>query len=216
MNKIDTSWSKLLHTDMGSYVRDRMSDPLLTYHNINHIERLYAKANEWGIPYDSSLDGAILWHDAVYDAAPHKEARSAVLAIQCAQDNPDWFEHLDLVEINAQILSTAEHKVTSNVCSTMIKLDLAELGDPVRRRENFWAILQESINLYGMDAVTACNGTVQFMDKLALTMKANRAQPSEMLHRSFWNDILEGCATVSLMGSTICDFYDFNLDTSIS
>jgi hypothetical protein len=208
--KSDTSWSKLIHTEMGSYVRDRMSNELLTYHNINHIERLYAKANEWGIPYDSSLDGAILWHDAVYDAAPDKEIRSAALAMQCAQDNPDWFKHLNLVEINAQILSTVDHTVTPDVCSTMIKLDLAELGDPVRRRKNFWAILQESINLYGTGEDTACDNMAKFMDNFALTIKANSTQLSEVHDQDFWNDILVGCETVSLMGATICDFYDFN------
>jgi predicted metal-dependent HD superfamily phosphohydrolase len=209
MNKTDTSWSKLLHTEMGDYVRGRMSNGLFTYHNINHIERLYAKANEWGIPYDSSLDGAILWHDAVYDAAPDKEIRSAALVTECSQVAPEWFKHLDLAEINAQILSTVDHKITSDVRSTMIKLDIAELADPVRRRENFWAILQESINLYGTDVVTVCNGTYQFMDSFYQTMYANKLLLSEVDDQDFWDGVCEGCETVGLMASTIIDLYGF-------
>lgn len=203
----DTSWSKLLHTDMGEFVRATMDDPRLTYHNITHIERLYAKAKEWGLPYNRTLDGAILWHDAVYDADPDKEIRSADLAQQCARDNPQWFEHIDLAEMNAQILSTINHTVTDDVSPLMLQLDLAELADPVRRRVNFWDLLQEATNLYDVDIPTACAGTAEFIKTMHTVQYNNSLHHTQAAHGEFWTDVCQGCEVVYDMAHSVCELY---------
>lgn len=209
----DTSWSKLLHTDMGEYVRVAMSNPLLTYHNINHIERLYAKAKEWNLPYDCTLDATILWHDAVYDADPKKELRSAALAIKCSQDHPAWFEHIDLAEMTATILSTEEHMLNNFVSPLMIKLDLAELGDSRQRKVNFWNVVQEAKNLYQVDASTACESIFNFMTEFSKTQTNNKYRTSEMYNSAYWDSVIDGCDITALMAETVHTMSTLGIDS---
>ena len=210
MSKIDTSWSRLIDTDMGGYVMDQMNDSRRSYHNINHIRRLYAKAKEWGLKYDPDLDAAILWHDAVYDDAPDKEIRSAELMNNTAELMPDWFEMVDLDQATEMILSTITHSVSSTKNSLMIKLDLAELGDPDRCKENFWAIQKEGLALAGgeLDRVDIAANTIKFMTHFKTIVQDNTAieyDDSKFVGdgNSYWESVMAGINTTILMAETV-------------
>lgn len=206
------SWSQLINTTMGEYVASRMSNPSLTYHNFGHIQRLYAKAAEWNLPYDINLDCAILWHDSVYDALPDKELRSAELVRETYFTMPHWFDDIDLPEVTSMILNTMSHNVMPEVNSLMLKLDLAELGDSLRMKENFWSILQESQNLYEIGVSDAAKGTLDFMAVFAIVMDKNHNDDfhSEQFigdGDEYWTKVCDGVKITSIMASTIIELF---------
>lgn len=212
---IDTSWSKLLHTPMGDYVRECMSDPDMKYHNIGHVMRLYAKAAEWHLPYDANLDAAILWHDAVYDFRPEKERRSAEAMRIHAQAFPEDFQGIDVDEVYRLIMSTETHEIVPGINPIMIKLDLAELGDPGQATINFWNIIEESQALYGIGLRQAAEGSERFMTNFLKTVQKNhvlalQADPYDPTHRQFhydgdayWSKIVRGVNYVLTMSITV-------------
>jgi predicted metal-dependent HD superfamily phosphohydrolase len=198
---------------MGEFVRERMSDHRLHYHNIQHVMRLYAKAAEWRLPYDANLDAAILWHDAVYDELHHKEYRSAMLMRETAEAHPDWFDGLDVTLVFDMIMSTATHEVVPDKNSLMIKLDLAELADPVRRRDNFWSILEESRALYGITQKEAAAGTEKFMRAFLRTVQRNHVEDwnSNSFHYDgdgYWDGVVKGVSDVITTAVTVQEACD--------
>lgn len=205
----DTSWSNLLDTQMGEYVMSRIdTNPSLMYHNGSHVRRLYAKAKEWRLNYDASLDAAILWHDAIYDNQPEKEARSAELVKEAAKAMPQWFESLEIDQIVELIMTTKDHTVSPGISSLMIKLDLAELGDPERRRINFWDILRESQELYEINELTASLNTLKFMSTFRTTIENNldMDKNSRLFDGDgiqFWENILDGITESAQMANEV-------------
>ncbi len=216
----DTSWSRLLHTEMGDLVMSRMDgDPRLRYHNGGHVRRMYERAGGWRLPYDPTLDAAVLWHDSVYDSEPEKEIRSAEWMRDTASLFPDWFVDVDLSRASELILSTTSHIVIPEVSSHLIKLDLFELGIPERRRANFWNIMEESCSLYGVDISDAAQSTLDFMSHFATTMSENSVKdfwsnqfPGD--GDKYWPDIVRGVQDTSIMAQTIVDLYDQGLTKS--
>jgi hypothetical protein len=210
MSKIDTSWSRLIDSDMGDYVMDNINDPRLRYHNGNHVRRLYAKANEWGLKYDPNLDAAILWHDAVYDSATDKEVRSAELMNKTAELMPDWFESVYLDPTTEMILSTISHNVSTAKNSLMIKLDLAELGDPELCKVNFWDIQEEGIALSSgeLDRTDVATNTIKFMTHFKIILQDNAAleyddDKFDGDGNQFWTAVINGADTTILMAETM-------------
>lgn len=207
MATIDTSWSKLIDTQMGNYVNVLMDVTHKTYHNFDHIKRLYALAKKWNLPYDLNLDAAILWHDSVYDALPDKEIRSAKAMMNIFDKHPEWFEGIVLARVSALIHSTINHVIDLKDDNLMIKLDLAELGDPVKAKENFWNILEESQALYNIDIATAAKGTVDFMSKFAIVVDNNWAKDfdNDQGGDNYWEDVSDGVKMTKLMAETIVE-----------
>lgn len=189
---IDTSWSKLLTSDMGDYVMSVMDKtPSLKYHNGDHVRRIYQTALSWGVPYDVDLDAAILWHDAVYDSQPEKERRSVDLAQEVARAVPDWFVGTDLGAVGAMIMSTVTHKIGPGVNNWLIRLDLAELADPEARVINFNNIIAESCELYEIKKHTAAINTSKFMIEFVKTIEKNTTLDKD--HAVFWTGVQAGC-----------------------
>lgn len=211
MGKSD--WSNLVNSDMGHYVASCMDNSDLKYHNFKHIERLYEKALEWELSYDCNLDCAILWHDSVYDAQPDKEIRSAELMEKISKENPQWFEGIDIQIVKEMILATVTHTLPPTTAGIMIKLDLADLAEPARARENFWSLLQESINLYKISPAKAAQGTLDFMSKFAIIVEHNRT--AGHWDRDFigdgdqyWDDVSKGIKMNQHMADTVVQLYE--------
>jgi len=209
----DTSWSRLIDTEMGQYVADQMSNPSRTYHNIDHISRLYEMAKYWRLAYDPNLDCAILWHDVVYDALPDKELRSAELLMENAASMAHWFDGIDTKEVNKLILSTVSHQLHSEVDGLMIKLDLAELGKPKQCEENFWNIMQESINLYDVSPRDAAQGTLDFMRHFAITVSKNAVYgfwENQFVDDGdrYWSRVQAGVTQTQTMAGAVVQLYD--------
>jgi predicted metal-dependent HD superfamily phosphohydrolase len=206
MAQIDTSWSKLIDTPMGNCVHHLMDTTYKTYHNFNHVKRLYALAKKWNLPYDINLDAAILWHDSVYDAAPDKEVRSIRIMLTIFEIYPEWFVGIDTSRVDVLIRSTIDHVIDTEDDNLMIKLDLAELGDPVQAKENFWNILEESKALYGINIAVAAQGTVDFMSKFAIVVQSNLINDLE--DEDYWTDVTAGVRMSKLRAATIVELQE--------
>jgi len=209
----DTSWSRLLHTEMGDFVMDVMDNkPELTYHNGGHVRRMYDRARQWRLPYDCALDAAILWHDSVYDSEPDKELRSAEWLRDTAREYPEWFVDVPIARASEMILTTINHIIIPEVSSHLIKLDLFELGIPERQNENFWNIISESRKLYDIDNLTAAQKTVDFMRQFATVVSENAVTDFWSNDFAgdgdkFWPGIVRGVEDTRLMAQTIVDLY---------
>lgn len=181
-----------------------MSTPNLLYHNNFHLDSIYDTAKKWGLPYDINLDAAILFHDSVYDAAPYKERRSADFMRELFKSNPKWFAGIDVDKVDSLIMTTVNHRIEEDTDARMIRLDLAALADLEQVYTNFWHIAKESQYLYGIDIQTACQGTVDFMDKFMSTVAHNRDtdSPGEF---EFWGDVLIGCTASRGAAKTVVD-----------
>lgn len=195
------TWSKLVHTQIGRKAFARMTNPLLMYHNRNHVFRLYDLASLWSLPYDPELDLAILYHDCVYDAKPLKELRSADALMRDARSNPAMYESYDITRACARILNTAGHIWVSDVDPAMIMLDVADLADPTQRILNFNLIMLESQALYGITEVKAAEETVKFMDDFKNTVNANASKDEK--NSSFWKNVAAGCEATQYMAKKI-------------
>jgi predicted metal-dependent HD superfamily phosphohydrolase len=208
---IDTSWSELVDSNMGKYVRAQMSNSKLHYHNFNHIERMYAQALAWELPYDAALDAAILWHDAVYDDKPNKEARSARLMECVAAESPELFGGINLNLVSELIMTTAGHGICTHVHNLLLKLDLAELGDRDLCRKNFWDLNKESQELYGITSAEAAQGTLDFMSKFHNTVRENLLQDGtgasfENDGVMYWCGVLDGVMQTITIARAIVDY----------
>lgn len=204
--KYNTSWSQLYPTDMGRHVAVLMETPRRRYHNITHVQRLYRHAQRLNVPYDINLDCAILWHDAVYDSEPDKEYRSVDAMKAAAKSHPEWFDRVDISAAAAMIVNTIGHTYVPDVNPWMIRLDTIELADPDMRYENFWLLLGEARDLYGVDNTMAAQGTIDFLSAhLAPSLASNTVKDLEF--SDGWQAALEGCNDTMHMARVIVDLY---------
>lgn len=214
---IDTSWSKLASTVVGKQILHKMdSDPRLHYHNGDHVRRMYEQAKLWRLPYDVNLDASILGHDCVYDEQPNKEVRSAEYIEDVYNNNTELFQsfgNFDIQVVIDMILSTTTHNVHTEGDNRLIKLDLAELGDPVRRVTNFWNIHQENKDLYDINSLAAARGSVMFLEPFLLTMMQNHVTnhcSNEFVGdgHDYWTSVVRGIDDTILMSKTLISFHE--------
>ncbi len=152
------SWSRILETDLGVAARAAYTeDPARTYHNWDHVLRLYwHAANTFALDYDPDLDKAILAHDVIYDAKPDKELRSAAwLSAQTGQDE---------TAAKAHIAKTICHVPSDD--NRMVLLDLADFLHPELGSINLDKIAQESQALYGVTEAQFLTANVGFMTSM--------------------------------------------------
>lgn len=202
----NTGWSKLYQEDMGKYVAVLMETPARQYHNIVHVQRLYRHAKRLNVPYSADLDCAILWHDAVYDSDPDKEYRSVEAMKAAAKEQPQWFEGVDISKAAEMIINTITHEYVEEINPWMIRLDTVELSDPDMRYDNFWSLMAEARDLYGIDNPTAALGTIEFMNQFRSTLAANATKDKEFADE--WQAAAEGCDDVLTMANVTVDIYE--------
>ncbi|MDO5650395.1 MAG: hypothetical protein Q4G11_07300, partial [Gallicola sp.] len=142
-----TPWTKLQDHEIWNSVKDLYADSRREYHNFDHIEYIYSVAEKLKIEYSTSLDLAILFHDAVYDHLPEKEARSlGLMAMSCLRH----FDPLDVGKAAYLIGTTANHSLKVED-PTLVLLDLFSFTDPQEREKNFYLIADENMKLYGIE-----------------------------------------------------------------
>jgi hypothetical protein len=187
---IDTSWSRLIDSPIGKVAKIlHTSDDRRSYHNWTHIERNFHHAkNTFNFAYDPALDLANLFHDVVYDERPDKEIRSTVMFSEIYHAMaPNYDEGIN-GEVIDHIVSTINHKNTRND-ESMILLDLADLGNDQQCQINHGLIIQESMNLYGIDDVSCAHGGSTFMHGLVRTARDNKKLSD---NPDFWDKIIAG------------------------
>lgn len=163
-----TPWTRLEGTQLWADVEAAMQQPAgRHYHNMNHIRQIYKHAAlTFELPYDKSLDLAILAHDVIYDNMPNKELRSA-----------EWlFDRIGDVQADKHILKTIDHAPTAD--NRMIILDLADFMDQLQTERNYEAILDESLALYGCTRVEFFEANITALDRILRNMIKLQSDPA--------------------------------------
>lgn len=188
-------WSRITHTPIAraaiQQILDNFCEFQLSYHNLNHIERMYEYLHETNEPYDECLDWAVLFHDIVYDDKPNKELRSAAKFSDMKEKYIGCdLSLLDEGHVAMLILQTENHAIQNLKYSAIIRADLNALRFHDEAKRNFENILRESMKLYKCSKVDAAHGSIKFMTQFLPTIERNKIKDTE--NSKFWDDVIVG------------------------
>lgn len=185
-------WTRIQDTPLAKAAVNTINDNVklhgLTYHNLEHVESMYAYLYNTQEPYDESLDWAILFHDAVYDALPSKETRSAELFRQLVKIYEGCTASVEAVV--GMIESTETHKIDNSTHCAIIRADLHGLTDTATSIMNYGKILTESKNLYNVSNYDFASNSMKFMRGLRRTMLYNYVAGAK--HVLFFKKVIKG------------------------
>jgi len=127
--------------DLDREISLRYSEPWRKYHTLKHIQNMFKYASEFKVDLTSDEKYAIKFHDIVYcPGSPYNEYYSAQLV--------DYFREKYTLPIISErvkniILTTKTHKTTNIHAYRVIDLDLYELSDSIKYKQNKLLIRQE-------------------------------------------------------------------------
>lgn len=180
-------WSQLIETPVGYYAENIMRRNRCAYHNWDHILAMFDYLEKNDYPYDIALDAAILYHDIVYDNQPDKEIRSSLLFLDYCEMYPDRFAIIHQNTAHLLIMDTIDHNIkhgSDELSRAIIRADLHALADGEQTFLNYHKIMNESIQLYGIDRKTFAKNNIEFMIGLRERCARNMVTDSE--HSVFW------------------------------
>jgi len=187
-----TPWSQVQYTELFQMARlviyNNSDHCELTYHNWNHVKSMYQYLADTDEPYDNALDWAVLFHDIVYDNKPEKELRSVdVFKRMTSQYREAQCGELDHVRIGRMILATVDHIVDDPDVSAIVRADLHGLTNRLTSFRNYGSIMEESMNLYGVDEATFAKNNYEFMAGLRSRVATNTVLDPD--HGQFYLDV---------------------------
>lgn len=187
-----TPWSQVQYTELFQMARlviyNNTDHRELTYHNWNHVKSMYQYLADTDEPYDNALDWAVLFHDIVYDNKPEKELRSVdVFKRMASQYREAQCGELDHVRIGRMILATVDHIVDDPDVSAIVRADLHGLTNQLTSFRNYGSIMEESMNLYGVDEATFAKNNYEFMAGLRSRVATNTVLDPD--HGQFYLDV---------------------------
>jgi len=192
-------WSRIQDTELAKAAVGKILDNtfddftsmdakvILHYHNLGHVRSMYQHLEDTNEPYDEVLDWAVLFHDVIYDNKPAKELRSGLYFILQAEALGCSLNQDDRHKVVQLILNTEKHE---NLNCPLVRADLHQLADPVKRFHNFVDIMKESMALYGCDEHTFAENSNTFMSGLAKRLTSNLRNVKT--HTRLWQDIRLG------------------------
>jgi predicted metal-dependent HD superfamily phosphohydrolase len=188
-----TPWSQVQYTELFQMARlviyNNSDHRELTYHNWNHVKSMYQYLADTNEPYDEALDWAVLFHDIVYDDKPEKEYRSMKVFADMVERyegcTPDIWERDRVCKL---IMYTVDHVVTQYPkSSAIVRADLHGLTNRLTSFRNYGSIMEESINLYGVDEATFAKNNYEFMAGLRSRVATNTVLDPD--HGQFYLDV---------------------------
>ena len=184
-----TPWTRLEGTPLWDAAARNYAKNGLNYHNLDHVKRLYAHAEQFRLPYDLSLDRAILAHDVILDLAGGNEARSAVWL-------RDQLDEEDRVATRL-IMTTVDHD-PQHSDRRLALLDLAHFLDPDRSRTNTGLLRLEAERMRGdaFDEAVWEEGTVLYLGGLSRRIRDGLDQGPTGAERRVWSRVLNGITRV--------------------
>lgn len=185
-----TPWTRLEGTPFWDAAARQYAKNGNEYHNLDHVKRLYAHAERFRLPYDLSLDRAILAHDVILDLAGGNEARSAVwLRDQLGEE--------DRVATRL-IMTTVDHD-PQHSDRRLALLDLADFLDPDRSRTNTGLLRLEAERMRGdaFDEAVWEEGVVTYLNALAGRIRDGLGAVPPGAERRVWARVLRGVERVS-------------------
>ncbi len=204
-------WSLIIDTPLELQAYIHMKENEINgckYHNNTHINQMYQYLEDTNEPYDEALDWAVLFHDAVYDAEPDKELRSAKLFFEMSQKYPGCNLDVNGIDrVQFLIIETIAHEVTDEAylkgSSAIIRADLHALADKVETIKNFLKIMIESMNLYKCSIEEFATNNITFMSRLRERVASNILVDKE--HEIFYNEIINGIDLTIRLAKSIKD-----------
>lgn len=180
-----TRWTRLEGTPLWNAAAQQYAKNGHDYHDMGHVCRLYGHASRFRLPYDLSLDRAILAHDVILDLAGGNEARSAV-----------WLrDHLGEEDRVATrlIMTTVDHD-PQHSDRRLALLDLADFLDPDRSRKNTGLLRLEAERMRGdaFDEAVWEEGTVTYLNALAGRIRDGLSAVPSGAERRVWARVLTG------------------------
>lgn len=180
-----TPWTKLEGTELWEKAKDQYDANQHAYHSFEHVRTLYYHAEALGLPYDISLDRAILAHDVILDGQPRPEYRSA-----------QWLQkHLPQPDEEAAglIMSTVQH-IPGNGDSRLAVLDLMNFTRPETRRRDSRLLFEEAKRREGVefDPLDWVHGTLGYLDGLGDRIARSLEEDQMIPNRDKWERILHG------------------------
>jgi predicted metal-dependent HD superfamily phosphohydrolase len=184
-----TPWTKLEGTPLWDAASLQYAENGHDYHDMSHVGRLYGHAARFRLPYDPSLDRAILAHDVILDLAGGNEARSAVwLRDQLGEE--------DRVATRL-IMTTVDHD-PQHSDRRLALLDLGDFLDPERSRLNTRLLRLEAAQMRGdrFDEAVWEEGIVLYLGGLSRRIRDGLDQGPTGPERRVWSKILAGITRV--------------------
>jgi predicted metal-dependent HD superfamily phosphohydrolase len=185
-----TPWTRLEGTPLWDAAVEQYAKNDLDYHNMTHVGRLYAHAERFRLPYDLTLDRAILAHDVILDLSGGNEARSAVwLRDQTGEE--------DRVATRL-IMTTVDHD-PQHADRRLALLDIADFLDPDRSRLNTGLLRLEAERMRGdaFDEAVWEEGVVTYLNALAGRIRDGLSAVPPGAERRVWARVLSGVERVS-------------------
>lgn len=179
-------WTRIQNTELAEAAQSTIyTNNMLTYHNWSHVQSMYDYLDDMNEPYDEALDWAILFHDIVYDCNPEKEQRSInefrSMIASYAGCNLDAY---GLSRVERMILATIDHVVDHSDTSAIVRADLHALANTCTSIKNYGNIMQESMNLLGIDEVAFARANYNYMASLRSRVVNNAITDPD--HASFY------------------------------
>lgn len=180
-----TPWTRLEGTPLWDAAVQQYAKNGHDYHNLDHVKRLYAHAARFRLPYDLSLDRAILAHDVILDLEGGNEARSAVWL-------RDRLGEEDRVATRL-IMTTVDHD-PQHSDRRLALLDLADFLDPDRSRTSTGLLRFEAERMRGdaFDEAVWEEGVVTYLSALAGRIRDGLGAVPQGAERRVWARVLTG------------------------
>lgn len=189
-----TPWTQIESTELFRMARlvifDNSDYRELTYHNWSHVKSMYQYLADTNEPYDEALDWAVLFHDIVYDEKPEKELRSAKVFVNMVERYEGCNLHpAEKGSVYSLIMRTVDHVVMPEVkgSSAIIRADLHGLTNRLTSFKNYGSIMEESMNLFGIDEATFAKNNYHFMGGLRSRVATNTVLDPD--HGQFYLDV---------------------------
>lgn len=178
-------WTRLEGSDLWRAAADRYDDNGHAYHNMTHVGRLYGHAARLRLPYDLSLDRAILAHDVILDGDGANEARSSV-----------WLtERLEMPDrLSTQMIMTTVDHDPQHADRRLAILDLADFMDPDQADMNTDLLRLEAMRMRGseFDEDAWAAGTAGYLGGLQERIASGQHIVPGKPERRLWTKISRG------------------------
>jgi predicted metal-dependent HD superfamily phosphohydrolase len=154
----------MLPADVFEKVVKKYTEPHRVYHDITHINQMFAVAETLGIELTAPQELAIIFHDVVYNIGDDRNEEKSVEFMEYILPN-NFISQDDLSIAKRIILDTVNHDASIPESKIVLDLDLMRLAFPFEE----FLLYREKIKLeYGtvFSEVDFYQGEIRFFEEL--------------------------------------------------
>lgn len=181
-------WTQIQNSLLAKAAIPLYADPRRSYHNLDHLFRMFEWAEKLGLTYDPILDKAVWGHDSILDRKGQHELRST-----------HWLEAVEPGSFKSSelILTTVDHRLRKNGDNRLILLDLADFIDPEQTRKNTACVAQEEKNFRPeLTSSEILKGNQSYLSNLHLRLHQDLKDEKAGEHTKTFEKIFSGLTQV--------------------